>query len=52
MTVDLTLWPLYPRGKIQQYSLDRRLGVPLSRSTRRGKMKIRCKDMTHFPIYD
>jgi len=34
-----TPWPLYPWGKSPQYSLDRRLGGPLSLSGHGGKEK-------------
>jgi hypothetical protein len=37
--ISLTPWPLYPRGMIPRYSLDRRLGGPQGRSGRRGEKK-------------
>jgi hypothetical protein len=38
--VSFTPRPLYPRGKIPQCPLDRRLGGPQSRSGRRGEEKM------------
>jgi hypothetical protein len=38
--VNFTLQPLYPQGKSPWYPLDRRLGVPHSRSGRGGEEKI------------
>jgi hypothetical protein len=37
--VNITLHPLYPRGKSPWYPLDRRLGGPQSRSGRGGEEK-------------
>jgi hypothetical protein len=37
--VSFTPQPLYPLGKRPRYPLDRRLGVPQSRSGRRGEVK-------------
>jgi hypothetical protein len=40
LVVSFTPRPLYPRGKIPRYPLDRRLGGPQNRSGRRREEKI------------
>jgi hypothetical protein len=47
--VSFTPWPLYTRGKSPQYSLDRRLGGPQSRSGRREEVKILIPNRTWTP---
>jgi hypothetical protein len=47
--VSFTPRPLYPRGKILRYSLDRRLGGLQSRSGRHGEIKILAPTGTRTP---
>jgi hypothetical protein len=49
VSVSFKPWPLYPRGKISRYPLDRRLGGPQSRSGRRGEQKILYPTGTRNP---
>jgi hypothetical protein len=47
--VSFTPWPLYLRGKIPQYPLDRRLGGPQSQSGYGVEEKNSCENKCNVP---